>query len=149
MAAHEATPVLLVALTVAALASAQTAATKATPAVKYGANAAPGRTFVHDGVRLYFEVYGAGEPLLIVHGNGGSIADMAAQIAHFRERHRVIAMDSRDQGRSADSPDTITYEKMSDDLAALIDHLRIGPVKRRPSVFVWPTGVPDQRPSPS
>jgi pimeloyl-ACP methyl ester carboxylesterase len=63
-------------------------------------------------VRLYFEVYGTGEPLLLVHGNGGSIADMSAQIAHFRRRHRVIAMDSRDQGKSADSPDKITYEKM-------------------------------------
>ena len=61
-----------------------------------------------------------GEPLLMVHGNGGSIADMSAQIAHFRQRHQVIAMDSRDQGKSAGSPDKITYQKMTDDLAALI-----------------------------
>jgi pimeloyl-ACP methyl ester carboxylesterase len=47
-------------------------------------------------VRLYYEVYGRGEPLLIVHGNGGSIADLAAQIAFFRQRYKVIAMDSRD-----------------------------------------------------
>jgi pimeloyl-ACP methyl ester carboxylesterase len=37
-------------------------------------------------------------------------------------------MDSRDHGRSADSPDNITYEKMTDDLAALLDHLQTGPV---------------------
>jgi pimeloyl-ACP methyl ester carboxylesterase len=129
-------PFLFVALTATALASAQTPATKAAPVVKYGANAAAGRTFVHDGVRLYFEVYGTGEPLLLVHGNGGSIADMAAQIAHFRKRYQVIAMDSRDQGRSADSPDRITYEKMSDDLAALIDHLQLGPV----NVLGWSDG---------
>ena len=134
------TVLLILALAVSAPAGAQTTAVKpaAKPAqaVRYGANAAAGRTFVHDGVRLYFEVYGTGEPLLIVHGNGGSIADMSAQIAHFRRRHQVIAMDSRDQGKSADSPDKLTYEKMTDDLAALIDHLKLGPV----NVLGWSDG---------
>jgi hypothetical protein len=82
-------------------------------AVKYGSNTAAGRTFVHDGVRLYYEVYGTGEPLLVVHGNGGSIGDLTPQIAHFRQRYQVIAMDSRDHGKSADSPDGLTYEKPS------------------------------------
>jgi hypothetical protein len=53
---------------------------RAAAAVKYGANAAAGRTFMHDGVKLYYEVYGAGEPLLMVHGNGGSISDLRNQI---------------------------------------------------------------------
>ena len=131
---------LLLALAVSAPATAQIAppkpAAKPAPVIKYGDNAAAGRTFVHDGVRLYFEVYGAGEPLLMVHGNGGSIADMRAQIAHFRRRYQVIAMDSRDQGKSADSPDKITYEKMTDDLAALVDHLKLGPV----NVLGWSDG---------
>jgi hypothetical protein len=96
-------------------------------ATPYGHNPAAGRTFRHDGIKLYYEVYGAGEPALLVHGNGGSIADLGAQIDYFRKR-RVIAMDSRDQGKSADSPDAITYEKMTDDLAALLDHLKAGPV---------------------
>ena len=102
--------------------------TAAKPVVKYGSNPAAGKTFVHDGIRLYYEVYGAGEPLLLVHGNGGSIADFKAQIDFFRKHYKVIAMDSRDQGRSADSTDKITYEKMTDDLAALLDHLQTGPV---------------------
>jgi pimeloyl-ACP methyl ester carboxylesterase len=97
-------------------------------AAKYGSNLAVGKTFVHDGIRLYYEVYGAGQPLLLIHGNGGSIADFKAQIDYFRMHYQVIAMDSRDQGRSADSPDKITYEKMTDDLAALLDHLHSGPV---------------------
>src|SRR5574340_605313 len=96
-------------------------------AEKYGSNARAGATFTHDGVKLYYEVYGAGEPVLLVHGNGGKIADLAAQIDHFRKRYKVIAMDSRDQGRSGDSADRITYEKMADDLAALLDHLQSGP----------------------
>jgi pimeloyl-ACP methyl ester carboxylesterase len=116
--------------------AAKTTAAKTAAPVKYGANPAAGHTFTHDGVRLYYEVYGAGEPLLVVHGNGGSIADLAAQIAHFRRRYKVIAMDSRDQGKSADSPDKLTYEKMTDDLAALLDHLKSGPV----DVLGWSDG---------
>ena len=95
---------------------------------KYGSNPAAGKTFVHDGVKLYYEVYGTGEPLLLIHGNGGTIADFKAQINHFRNRYKVIAMDSRDQGKSGDSPDKIAYEKVTDDLAALLEHLHTGPV---------------------
>ena len=105
-------------------------------AVAYGSNAAVGRTFEHDRVTLYYEVYGTGEPLLVIHGNGGSIADMRKQIAHFRGRYKVIAMDSRDQGKSSDSAGPITYEKMADDLAALLDHLKTGPV----NVLGWSDG---------
>lgn len=96
--------------------------------IKYGSNPAAGRTFVHDGIKFYYEVYGKGEPLLVIHGNGGSILDMSEQMKFFRSRYRVIAMDSRNQGKSGDSPDKITYEKMADDLAALLDHLKTGPV---------------------
>lgn len=130
---------LLVPLVLSApgLASAQARTASATaPTVRYGANSVAGHTFTHDGVKLYYEVYGSGEPLLLVHGNGGSIADFDAQIDHFRNRYKVIAMDSRDQGRSADSSDKLTYEKMTDDLAALIDHLKVGPV----NVLGWSDG---------
>ncbi|MDQ3666303.1 MAG: alpha/beta hydrolase [Acidobacteriota bacterium] len=72
-----------------------------------------------------------------MHGNGGSIADLSAQIAHFRKRYKVIAMDSRDQGRSGDTPDKLTYEKMTDDLAALLDHLKTVPV----NVLGWSDGA--------
>jgi pimeloyl-ACP methyl ester carboxylesterase len=116
-----------------------TAATASRPkvaAVPYGANPAAGKTFVHDGVTLYYEVYGQGQPLLMIHGNGGSIGTLASQIAFFRSRYRVIAMDSRDQGKSGDSPGKITYEKMTDDLAALLDHLKSGPV----DVLGWSDG---------
>ena len=106
------------------------------PVAKYGSNAAAGKTFTHEGVRLYYEAYGAGEPLLLVHGNGLGIASLSAQIDYFRRRYKVIAMDSRDQGRSGDSPDKITYEKMTDDLAALLDHLKTGPV----NVLGWSDG---------
>jgi pimeloyl-ACP methyl ester carboxylesterase len=113
-----------------------TAQTAPKPVAKYGSNPAAGSTFTHEGVRLYYEAYGAGEPLLLVHGNGGSIANFKAQIDHFRKHYKVIVMDSRDQGKSGDSPDKITYEKMADDLAALLDHLNTGPV----NVLGWSDG---------
>lgn len=108
----------------------------AATAIPYGANTEAAGTFNHDGVTLYYETYGQGEPLLLVHGNGGSLGTLAAQIDHFKAKYRVIAMDSRDQGKSSDSAEPITYEKMTEDLAALIDHLKTGPV----DVVGWSDG---------
>jgi pimeloyl-ACP methyl ester carboxylesterase len=128
--------VVLIAAAVPLLTGAQGRQAGPSSAVVYGSNRAAGQTFVHDGVLLYYETYGTGEPLLMVHPNGGSIADLAAQIEHFRQRYRVIAMDSRDHGRSGDSPGRLTYEKMTDDLAALLDDLNVGPV----NVLGWSDG---------
>lgn len=88
---------VILVLSVHSLAAAQAKITPSTKsAVRYGANPAAERIITHDGVRLYYEVYGVGEPLLLVHGNGGGISDLSAQIAHFRKRYKVIAMDGRD-----------------------------------------------------
>lgn len=106
------------------------------PAIHYGDNAAASGTFEHDGATLYYETYGAGEPLLLIHGNGGSLGGFIAQIEHFKANYKVIAMDSREQGKSTGSDKPITYEQMTDDLAALLDHLKTGPV----SVVGWSDG---------
>lgn len=113
-----------------------TIALQAQVTAKYGSNPDAGDTFTHDGIKLYYEVYGSGDPILLVHGNGLSIVSFKAQIDYFRQHYKVIAMDSRDQGRSGDSTDKITYEKMTDDLAALLDHLNVGPV----NVLGWSDG---------
>jgi len=96
--------------------------------IVYGANRAAGRYFEHDGVKLYYEAYGKGPPLLLIHGNGATIWSMRNQIAYFSRHYRVIAMDSRDHGRSGDATGPLTFEAMTDDLAALLDHLHTGPV---------------------
>jgi pimeloyl-ACP methyl ester carboxylesterase len=117
------------ALAALALALAPVCVIAAPPAhVVYGDNPAAGGYFQRDGVRLYYEVYGHGPPLLLIHGNGCSIWWMKNQIAFFSKHYRVIAMDSRDHGRSSDAAGPLTFEAMTDDLAALLDHLHTGPV---------------------
>ncbi len=119
------------ALAALALALAPVCVLAAPPApahVVYGANPAAGGYFQHDGVKLYYEVYGDGPPLLLIHGNGANIWSMKNQIAFFSEHYRVIAMDSRDHGRSDNATGPLTFEAMTDDLAALLDHLHTGPV---------------------
>lgn len=103
----------------------------------YGSNAAVGKTFTHDGVKLYYEVYGSGDPLLVIHPNGTSIAAMKPQIEYFRKHYRVIAMDTRDHGKSGDSTGPLTYEKMTADLVVLLDQLHISAV----NVIGWSDGA--------
>jgi pimeloyl-ACP methyl ester carboxylesterase len=95
--------------------------------IVYGSNPTAGHYFEHDGVRLYYEVYGKGPPLLVIHGNGLSIWWMKNQIAYFSRHYQVIAMDSRDHGKSVDAPGPLTFEQMADDLGGLLEHLHTGP----------------------
>ena len=77
------------------------------------------------GVKLYYEVYGSGKPVLFVHGNGGSMRDFKHQLHAFAKSYKVILVDSRAQGRSEDKGDSLSYEMMADDLHALLEHLKI------------------------
>ncbi|RZJ94379.1 MAG: hypothetical protein EOO60_03190, partial [Hymenobacter sp.] len=67
-------------------------------AVPYGHNPAAGHYQAVRGVRLYYEEYGAGPPLLLIHGNGGSIQDFKQNIPYFARHYRVLAVDSRAHG---------------------------------------------------
>ena len=74
-------------------------------------------------IDIYYEIYGEGEPLLLIHGNRGHIGTFALQILEFSKYFEVIAMDSRGQGKTTDADTIITYELMARDVAALIDSL--------------------------
>lgn len=91
--------------------------------VPYGSN--NGKYIQHRGFKMYYEVYGKGEPLLIIHGNGGSINNFENQIPYFSKNYQVILADSRAHGKSIDQGDSLNYEMMTDDLNALLDTLHI------------------------
>ncbi len=93
----------------------------------YGNNKTAGKYFNIRGIKMYCEVYGEGQPLLFIHGNGGSIRSFLYQIGYFSQQYKVIVADSRNQGKSYDNSDSLTYEMMADDYSALLDSLKTGP----------------------
>jgi len=102
----------------------------------YGKNAAVGKYADIRGFKMYYEVYGKGEPLLIIHGNGGSINNFLFQIPYFAKNYQVIVADSRKQGKSVDHADSLSYEMMTDDLNALMDKLSV----KQANVIGWSDG---------
>jgi pimeloyl-ACP methyl ester carboxylesterase len=93
--------------------------------INYGSNPAVGKYISTRSIKFYYEVYGKGQPLLLIHGNGGSISAFKYQIPYFSKYYKVIGVDSRAQGKSADYGDSLTYEMMADDLNAVLDSLHV------------------------
>jgi len=93
--------------------------------IDYGNNDSAGKYYKVRGINIYTEQYGSGKPLLLIHGNGGSIKSMASIIPYFSGRYKVIAADSRAQGKSTDNGDSLSFEMMADDDAALLDQMHI------------------------
>ena len=91
----------------------------------YGKNSKTGKFYNIRGFKMYCEVYGSGEPLLLIHGNGASIRDFVKQIPYFSKTYKVIVADSRAQGKSVDKADSLTYEMMADDYADLLTAMNI------------------------
>lgn len=98
---------------------------KNTTGIPYGNNKAAGKYYPVRGFQMYTETYGAGQPLLIIHGNGGSINNFTNQIPYFSKKYKIILADSRAQGKSKDEGDSLSYEMMADDYAALLDAMKI------------------------
>ncbi len=96
-----------------------------TSAIKYGNCEAAGTYYSIRGIKMYCEIYGSGKPLLMIHGNGGSINAFKNNIPYFASRYKVIALDSRSQGKSTDPADSLSFEMMADDEAALLDAMHI------------------------
>ena len=104
--------------------------------IEDGSNPKAGKYINICDIKIYYESYGEGEPLLLLHGNSGSIENFIYQIPELSKYFKVIAIDSRAQGRSTDSEKEITYALMASDMAELIDKLNLGKV----NVVGWSDG---------
>lgn len=95
------------------------------PKSPYGKNKVAGKYYNIRGFKMYAEVYGKGHPILFIHGNGGAINNFIKQIPYFATKYKVIVADSRAQGKSVDKGDSLSYEMMADDYAALLDAMKV------------------------
>ncbi len=77
------------------------------------------------GFRIYFEVHGAGSPLLLINGLGGDLTEWVDQLPEFSLHFRVIAFDNRGAGDSDSPPGPYSTKQMADDAAALLSFLGI------------------------
>lgn len=76
-----------------------------------------------NGLEMYYEVHGEGEPIVVLHGAYMTVDAMGEIIPMLAETRKVIAVELQAHGRTADIERPITYEQMADDVAALIKHL--------------------------
>lgn len=82
-------------------------------------------TFKTDGIQIAYDLYGAGPPVLLLHGGTADSTWWGDLIPSLARERTVIAMDSRGHGRSSFDHRPITYRLMADDTLALLDHLDI------------------------
>jgi len=88
-----------------------------------------GKEVAANGINIYYEEYGQGDTLLLLHGNSESIRSFSRQIPELSKYFHVIAMDSRGQGNTSRDDKKITYELMAQDVNAFLDALHIRQVK--------------------
>jgi pimeloyl-ACP methyl ester carboxylesterase len=105
--------------------------------INYGSNiSASGKVKVKD-ADLYYETYGKGEPLLLLHGNSQSISVFKKQIKAFSKKYQVIAVDTRGQGKSTDfSTGPLSYDLYAEDMKILLDSLHIN----KTNILGWSDG---------
>jgi pimeloyl-ACP methyl ester carboxylesterase len=79
-----------------------------------------------NGMQMYYEVSGAGAPLIVLHGAYMNIPSMGAIIPMLAESHRVYALELQGHGRTTDIDRPITYPNLADDVAAFMDAVGLG-----------------------
>lgn len=90
-----------------------------------------------NGIAMYYAIYGAGEPVVLLHGGLADSDCWGNQVPALAARHRVIVADSRGHGRSTRASAPLGYHLMASDVLALMDHLGI----RRASIVGWSDGA--------
>ena len=81
-----------------------------------------------NGLNLYYEIHGSGQPIVLLHGGFGLTGMFSDILPLLARNRRVIAVDLQGHGRTADSDRPLRFELMAEDVAALIAHLQLGRV---------------------
>jgi pimeloyl-ACP methyl ester carboxylesterase len=78
-----------------------------------------------NGLSMYYEIYGEGRPLILLHGAYMTIDTMGPVLPGLAATRQVIAIEQQAHGHTADIDRSITYERLADDTAALLAHLGV------------------------
>jgi len=78
-----------------------------------------------NGIRIWYAVFGHGEPVVLLHGGLANANYWGNQVPVLARRYRVIVMDSRGHGRSTRNQEPYRYELMASDVLGLMDFLKI------------------------
>jgi pimeloyl-ACP methyl ester carboxylesterase len=89
-----------------------------------------------NGIRVYYETYGKGPTLVLLHGGAGSGAQFEHQIPYLEKHFRLVVPDARAQGRTTDGAGPLTYHAMAEDVRALLDHLHV----KKADMLGWSDG---------
>ncbi len=90
-----------------------------------------------NGMQMYYEVSGSGDPLIVLHGAYMNIPSMGAIIPKLAETHKVYALDFQGHGRTTDIDRPITYPDLADDVAAFMDAVSL----KKADVFGYSMGA--------
>ena len=78
-----------------------------------------------NGVKIWYAVFGAGEPVILLHGGLGNSNYWGNQVPELAKHYKVIVMDSRGHGRSTRNEEPYGYDLMASDVVGLLDYLKI------------------------
>lgn len=79
-----------------------------------------------NGIKLYYEIYGSGKPLVLIHGGGGSILfDYKEVISRLKNKFQLIGIDLQNHGRSEHRDIPETFEQDAHDIVALLKEINI------------------------
>lgn len=81
-----------------------------------------------NGIAMHYATFGAGDPVLLIHGGLGHADLWASQVTDLAQDHLVIVADSRGHGRSSRTAEPFGYDLMASDYLALLDYLKIDKV---------------------
>ena len=99
--------------------------------------AAVGARVQVNGMQMYYEVSGAGDPVIVLHGAYMNIPGMGAIIPILAKTHKVYALELQGHGRTTDIDRAITYPNLADDVAAFMDAVGL----KKADVFGYSMGA--------